>query len=154
MASIEDFSAYVNDVSGTHFFALLGVFEQGAEVGRRLTKSAELGNNDPSMFIGPGDPNEIEFAPYLSWKLRDLGLRLVPGGDFSILLGQMWVATIYGAWDAHFQKAIAAELGLSKGALACDEMGDLRLMRNDILHHRGIAGWRETRSLRSGGGGA
>lgn len=61
------------------------------------------------------------------------------GGNTHCRLTQQLIVSIFTGWDAHFQARIAAEHGIPKGELRADFFGDLRLLRNDIVHHRGTA---------------
>lgn len=50
----------------------------------------------------------------------------------------MALVMIYSYWD-HFRAQIETARGLTKDALKSDVMGDIRRLRQSIIHHRGIA---------------
>jgi hypothetical protein len=54
-------------------------------------------------------------------------------------LTQQLIVTLYTAWDAEFRRRVAACHGVPDEAVKADFFGDLRLLRNDIVHHRGRA---------------
>lgn len=45
---------------------------------------------------------------------------------------------IYQYWEEHYRELIAKEYGFSKNDLKIDIFGDLRNLRNSIIHHKGI----------------
>ena len=46
---------------------------------------------------------------------------------------------IYSYWEDHFRAQIANAKGVTKDVLKSDVMGDIRWLRQSIVHHRGIA---------------
>ena len=75
---------------------------------------------------------------YASIALSDALDGIRPNGRYHDLLGHQWVLSVFSGWEGHYRSAIGEELGLSN-PIACTEMGDLRHLRNDIVHHHGIA---------------
>ena len=136
----DDLRAFLHEMAAAHLFGAIGLVEQQQKFQRMLAESAASGTPDPMIHVGNGSPASSDWAPYVTWRLAELPERVAPGGQFSTLLGQLWIVTVYTAWEHGYRKAIAGELGHSQPEdLVCDEMGDLRHMRNDIVHHRGVA---------------
>ena len=55
-------------------------------------------------------------------------------------LGNMCVIALYQYWDDYYREKIAISLNRTSGnELTSDIMGDLRHLRNSIIHHRGVA---------------
>jgi hypothetical protein len=46
---------------------------------------------------------------------------------------------IYTQWEHNFRPRFAAALGTPLEEVKDDLMGDIRLLRNDVIHHHGIA---------------
>jgi hypothetical protein len=61
--------------------------------------------------------------------------RNTHGGENFVLLGRMFLVMVYQLWDSEFRAAIATELGLSREEVTVPIMGDIRLIRNAILHN-------------------
>lgn len=60
------------------------------------------------------------------------------GGNIHARLTQQLIVTVFTGWDAHHQARIAEARGLKTDELKSDYFGDLRLLRNDIVHSRGL----------------
>jgi hypothetical protein len=61
------------------------------------------------------------------------------GGTIHARLTQQLIVTVFTGWDAHHRARIATARGLETDELKSDYFGDLRLLRNDIVHSRGLA---------------
>jgi hypothetical protein len=68
-----------------------------------------------------------------------LKVRNAPGGLNQRFLGNLIVVSVYSFWEDHYRARIAKQIGLEKEALLIPVLGDVRLIRNDVVHHRGIA---------------
>ena len=60
------------------------------------------------------------------------------GGANHYLIGNLCVVAIYQYWEDEFRNAIATELGVPREDLKSPVFGDLRLLRNAILHNRAL----------------
>ena len=60
-------------------------------------------------------------------------------GLFSQLIAHGLICWLYSLWDEGYREKIATELGEKKNALCCDVMGDIRIIRNLILHNNAVA---------------
>jgi hypothetical protein len=54
-------------------------------------------------------------------------------------MGSLCLVAIYQFWEDHFRNEVAAELKVDRGDLKHDLLGDIRLIRNTIVHHGGVA---------------
>ena len=61
------------------------------------------------------------------------------GGRTHSRLTQQWIVTVYTGWEATFRRRIATAHGVDEAAIQADFFGDLRHLRNDIVHNRGLA---------------
>ena len=60
------------------------------------------------------------------------------GGNIHARLTQQLIVTVFTGWDAHHRAQVAMARGLETDELKSDYFGDLRLLRNDIVHNRGV----------------
>ena len=65
--------------------------------------------------------------------------RNAKDGRNHIWMGQLALVQMYGFWDDCYRQKIAEASGREKNDLKSDIMGDLRWLRQSIVHHRGIA---------------
>jgi len=61
-------------------------------------------------------------------------------GMNSRFVGNMCVIAVYQYWEDYYRQKIASFLNrTSKNELTSDIMGDLKVLRRSIIHHRGVA---------------
>jgi hypothetical protein len=66
--------------------------------------------------------------------------RNSPAGDNPNRVGNMCITHIYSYWEDHYRARIAEFLGMTKkDDLKIDVFGDIRYLRNSIVHHAAIA---------------
>ena len=129
------FNAFLNDAAGTHGWALNGLRLLRQDWERRLVGSVA----DAHVFMSLGAPNDPNTLAYQRWKLANLPARLADDGPVAATIGQQWVVGVYTAWEEHFRARFAAADGKTKAEKTWPIGGDLRLLRHDIVHHRGVA---------------
>jgi hypothetical protein len=136
LAVIEEFIERVNDAAGVHGVALVGLM-----VFSRYALDNAPANRTPesSIFLGRGDPNDPEGFAYQRWKYDGLEDRLAPDGPVSRILGQQWVVLVASLWNDHYRGRLAEAKGIPKNDVRDPFLADINRMRNDIVHHRGIA---------------
>ncbi|HUY86095.1 MAG TPA: hypothetical protein VMU77_03195 [Acidimicrobiales bacterium] len=85
-------------------------------------------------------PNDAQVTVYANWRSLELPDLMVPDGPIIRELGRQWVVSVNSLWDSYFRKMIAMENGFTEEReLKVPVMGDLNRIRNDIVHHHGIA---------------
>jgi hypothetical protein len=105
---------------------------------RALAEFEAAQDQAQTRLLGPDVPGSgwipslygIEGARALSGEVSE-------GGSTHSRLTQQWIVTVYTGWDAEFRKRVAAARGLKKEMIRVDFFGDLRHLRNDIVHNRG-----------------
>jgi hypothetical protein len=65
--------------------------------------------------------------------------EMAEGGATHQRLTQQLIVTVYTGWEAEYRHRVAAARAMDVEAVRHDFFGDLRHLRNDIVHHRGIA---------------
>ncbi len=61
-----------------------------------------------------------------------------PGGENQIMAANMCIVMLYALWEDHYREKIANAAGLNKNDVKIDIMGDIRILRNSIIHHGGF----------------
>lgn len=133
----ETFGFYLDSVYGYNF--LLKQFAKVQEEASKLLDFPIERLDTLPMSYGEGDPNLPGSEVYSYTTQGDFKTRINKHGTTSIKIGQMCVFQIYQYWEDHYRKKIAEAIGTSKNDINIDIFGDLRLIRNSIIHHRGIA---------------
>ena len=60
-------------------------------------------------------------------------------GPIERRLNQQWIVYVYSGWEHEYRPRLERVHGCEKGGLKLAAFGDLRLLRNDIVHYHGIA---------------
>lgn len=87
-----------------------------------------FGSNFPNAYQSPGKSTTSEMT------IKDLLENLKPGGEFENQLAKMLIVFIYHLWEENCRDKIAGSLSISKNQIECDLMGDIRHIRNSIIH--------------------
>jgi hypothetical protein len=96
-------------------------------------------SDESTLFFGLGDPNRDEGLAYQRWPIASAADRLGPNGSVVRDLGQQWVVMVAAQWNDHYRRRIADALGIERNDVVEPVMADINRLRNDILHHRGVA---------------
>ena len=128
-----DFFGFLGDAAATHSHAVMALKFY-------LDRLALLPKvPGAQMFVGQGDPNLPESRVYSAWRVDQLEGRLGDKGLVAVELGRQWVVTVFAYWESAFRKRFAAALGVPWNAVIDPMMGDIRRLRNDIVHHSALA---------------
>jgi len=73
-----------------------------------------------------------------SFRVFELRAMSAADGKFADLLAKSIVVSIYARWDEYHRTRIATEHLVTKKAVGSDLMGDVRLIRNCIVHSNSI----------------
>jgi hypothetical protein len=138
---VDAFVAVIDEMYGYYLDAVMafGLYHRFILEGLERTKAHfPPGTNlSDNAFIGQGDPGDpSHFLEHRTTK-TDLISRNAPGGRNNVLAAQHLVVLIFTFWDARYRSAIANVLGLKVDDLKVPLVGDLRRLRNDIVHGRG-----------------
>ena len=77
--------------------------------------------------------------PEFAKSLTDYRLRLVPEGRNAALIGNYLLIALYQFWEDSWRSRIAAVFKCEKNEVKSDFWGDLRLMRQCLIHAGGVA---------------
>lgn len=94
------------------------------------------------MWIGTDDPNDPKQVQGMSTigKISQAELlnRLRQSGEFENLIAKSFIVSVYHSWNDAYRPEIAKTLSINTDAIKCSLMGDLRLIRNLIIHEGSI----------------
>ncbi|RDB06537.1 hypothetical protein [Runella aurantiaca] len=65
--------------------------------------------------------------------------RMSKGGKNYNFVGNTFIISVYAFWEDHYRQKIASSMGKKKNELKEPIMGDIRLIRNSLVHHKAIA---------------
>jgi hypothetical protein len=133
---LRDLRKFLNDAMATHGFAGAGLQRLLEDLGQ-LPVASE--NPDPTIALALGDPNLPEAETYASWKLSEVRQQVSQTGPAYTRLGQQWAVYVYTGWEHEYRPRLAAAHGRAKDQLLYPLLGDLRHLRDDVVHHHGVA---------------
>ncbi len=91
------------------------------------------------IIYGVGNPNAPDAYPLHVCTQKEYRERNERNGQNEHVIGRLCVILLYQYWEDHYRARIASEMNLTKDSLRLPVMGDLRLLRQSIIHHQGIA---------------
>lgn len=134
-----EFITDLQRAAAMHSFAWVGARRFRDEVLDAHAHTArDPGTPEPTLWFGNGEPNE-RFAPYARVKLSEIPTVFADNSPTMGLLGLQWLVFVYALWEDNIRGRIAAAAGCQKTDVKWTLLGDLGLLRNDVIHHRAIA---------------
>ena len=101
-------------------------------------------NPDPTLYFGLGDPNDRSSQPYAAWKMSNLPSMLSDDGFVIRQLGQQWAVFVFSEWEGWVRPRLAEAHGCTRNEVNVGIFGDLRLIRQDIVHNGAMASSKST----------
>jgi hypothetical protein len=98
----------------------------------------DIANGPPAtvVFLSAQDPTKATPTARITMgELRALG---TPDGQFSDVLAKAILVSLYSEWDEYFRPRLAESIGVPKNAVRSNIIGDLRLIRNCIVHSQSV----------------
>ena len=96
---------------------------------------------DANFFIGTGFP-ESEQSPgrstIVQMSQKEFLEALREGGEFERQHAKAFVVFVYHSWDEYFRQRIARLMSVSQSQVECTLMGDIRQVRNLIIHKKSL----------------
>jgi hypothetical protein len=130
---IVEFEEIVNMIVGVYTDATIG-FDIYQSKFRQISE-----NSSPDANVLFGNPNAPATEVDHIAAITEVVSRNMETGSNFRFIGNMCLISIYQYWEDDYRKKIAELLGKKKDALKEPIMGDMRLLRNSIIHHRAIA---------------
>ena len=133
---ISELHAEVNESIATLTWARVGFMRV---VGLLESQPVRSDNPDPRIIMGKGAPNSPAARVLAEWRRAETIAKLSDGGDAFNRLGRDWVVALYQAWEDDIRPRLAKAAGVDKAQVRSIVFGDLRHIRHDIIHRRGVA---------------
>jgi hypothetical protein len=92
-----------------------------------------------NFFYGKGDPNYPGSRVQHVSTQGELKARNQEDGSNCRTVSRVVILTIYQFWEDHYRQQFALAVEKAKNDIASDFFGDIRHIRNDIIHHRNYA---------------
>lgn len=92
-----------------------------------------------AMHYSRGDPNKPESVIVHTCSQAELKVRNEKGGANHKFIANMCLVSIYQYWEDEYRGKIEQALGLEKNIVQSDTMGDIRWLRESIIHNKGVA---------------
>jgi hypothetical protein len=133
---LDGLSRDLNDLTAAHAFSVVGL-RRIPEYFAALPKYPA--NPDPVVYIGTGPPNSPDTPPYAGWRLSEALTQVESNGPVETRLGHQWIVFLYELWEHEYRPRLAKIHSRALEDERYDLLGDLRHLRNDVVHHGGIA---------------
>ena len=134
---LEEFSALCHEHYIAQSAALLGLNLLQKQHANALS---EYGSGQMAHVSSPSDlasatPPMSRAVPHMD--LERYKKSLEPDGDFFQYQKRALLVFIYQTWENYIRPRIAGSYGVKPVHIGCDLMGDLRHVRDDIIHRQG-----------------
>lgn len=133
---MDDFSSEFLKSSGVMTFTQVGIKMFADSVG---WVPPEV-NSDPRMILSRSAPTDPGARADASWSKSEIEGAADPEGWLQEWITQAWIALIFSRWEDHYRPLFAKAERVDKNQVTSDVMGDIRNLRNDVIHHNGTAG--------------
>ena len=105
----------------------------------RLQEITKNSSSNARLFFGSGNPNDPATEVDHVAPITEVISRNTKTGSNFRFIGNMCLISIYQYWEDYYRNKIAELLEKKKNDLKEPIMGDLRLLRISIIHHKAIA---------------
>jgi hypothetical protein len=144
LSVVKEFVQRIDEIYGLYLDATKGFQENVKSLEKGQEEALKKGikvewRDDSKFFFGRGNPNDPKSVLLHTTTFGEYRQRNLEGGSNHRLLAQYFVVLVYHLWDNEYRPRIAEVLGCSdSNSLKLPICGDLRLLRHDILKHRGV----------------
>lgn len=138
-AAIEDFLVELDKLYAHYLDSTIGfaqVHRMVLDIQSRFRDRISLEQLDANEFaVGfGGDPGEPGHVRQHTTTQGELKRRNDADGENYVQASQNLIVTLFAYWEVKHRAALASSLGIETNQLLVPVMGDLRLLRNDIVH--------------------
>jgi hypothetical protein len=133
---VAEFSQFINEATFVHGLALGGA---RTIAGQMSALPVTPSNPNPLVSIGSGNPNIPGTTIVAQLRRTEVIEKARLGGSVEYILGQQWIVFVYAAWEGEYRVRLAEVHKCNVNDLQYPIIGDIRLLRHDVAHHRGIA---------------
>lgn len=140
-AILAELRSELNDAAAAHGFATMGL--------RRASEFLQLQprvpeNPDPTIYFTDGHPEQASTRHYARWRISEALEQVALQGPVEISLDQQFIVFLFSIWEHEYRPRLAVAHGCPTDSVRYPLLGDLRRLRNDVVHHHGIATRGET----------
>ncbi|MBD2017804.1 hypothetical protein H6F96_28050 [Microcoleus sp. FACHB-53] len=132
---IFEFEEIVNMIVGVYTDATIGFDIYQSKLGQ----ISENSSPDAKVFFGSGNPNDPATEVDHVAVITEVVSRNMETGSNFRFIGNMCLISIYQYWEDDYRKKIAELFHKKKNDLTEPIMGDIKELRNLIIHHKAIA---------------
>ena len=132
---INELRGAVNDATATAGFAGFGLRKLTEFIMANVRPNAV--NQDPTIFLGIGDPNDPASEQYSAWRRSEALDQIRRNGPVDDRIGQQWIVMLYARWDEEFRLRLARAYGCDARDIKVPLLGDLRKLRHGVVHNKG-----------------
>ena len=142
-SAVADFVAAINELYGYFLDTTFGLrhslqqFLAGEDRTRAVCDPGTDIDTLPFLY-GIGDPNAPDNRLLHATTRGEYRRRNEPGGRNFRRAGQLVLVLLYEYWESTYLERISNALGKDRAELLVPLIGDLRLIRNDVVHCRGV----------------
>ena len=143
---VREFLAVVDSLHGAYLDAITGFLSQvdwydkiRSEMVAHSPQIPPDAFDGAAMGYGTGHPRQPQSRVVHSCTQGEYRRRNSEGGQNHKVIGQVCLVQIYSYWEDCYRDKLADLCGKKRNEITLDIMGDIRLLRNSIVHHRGIA---------------
>lgn len=148
---LNEFRDIINAIYGVYFDSSRGFFllskalidEQKRAIQLLKKTNPELANleyldKQKSCYVR-GDPNKPDSVLLQVSTQAEQKARNEYGGANHKFIANMCLVSIYQYWEDEYREKIEQALELKKNTIQSDTMGDIRWLRESIIHNKGVA---------------
>lgn len=129
---LTEFQARGHELYTCFVFAAAGLNSTSERLRSNLTGAA-----NQTMFVSNTAPEKGRSQAQI--KMHDLVAFSSKGGLFTDTLAKSLIVTLYSEWDELYRHRLAKEIGVDASAVRADLMGDIRHVRNWIVHNNQLS---------------
>jgi hypothetical protein len=153
----QEFANRLDELYGLYLDATTGFEANVDRINESQKASAHLVSDlaeldQAGFFYGRGDPNDPNNVMQHQTTQGEYKARNSPGGSNYRLLSHSFIVFVFHLWEQEHRPKIATLLGIRTNELKLPILGDVRLLRNEILKHRGVLTEDESKRLQVIGG--
>jgi hypothetical protein len=139
---VQSFLAQLDALYGHYLDCTLGfqaIHARFVEIQQRgIRDFPGTGLDSRNIFLGRGAPDDPSIIIQHRTTQGEFKTRNAPSGSNHIRAAQLLIVLIFAFWESRYRASIASALGTDPENLKVPILGDLRRLRNDIVHCQGI----------------
>jgi hypothetical protein len=142
---IKEFSEVVDEIYGVYLDATKGFVDNKTQMENiqndsmsKLNVTIDYLDNVPIVY-GKGPPGHSGTYILHVCTQKKYKERNDKNGKNFILLANLCVMELYQYWEDHYRTIISQKIGIERSELKANIFGDIRLLRNSIVHHQSTA---------------